>query len=224
MDNTLSNKENSNHIKFLPDKLINQYKSWKKTGFQKHRSLYETIAKEGQNPLAMVISCCDSRVQVSSIFGVDPGEFFIHRNIANLIPPYNPDGDHHGTSAAIEFAILSLAVSHIIILGHSECGGIKNGYHLCKGDKKNDDLVFVNKWLNILKPAYDTLTINKDDNLMISRLEQESIKISIKNLLDFTFVKNALSDNKLQIHGLWHNIGSRELETLDPETMSFKSC
>ena len=224
MDNTLSNKENSNHIKCLPDKLINRYKSWKKTGFQKHRSLYETIAKEGQNPLAMVISCCDSRVQVSSIFGVDPGEFFIHRNIANLIPPYNPDGDHHGTSAAIEFAILSLAVSHIIILGHSECGGIKNGYHLCKGDKKNDDLVFVNKWLNILKPAYDTLTINKDDNLMISRLEKESIKISIKNLLDFPFVKNALSDNKLQIHGLWHNIGSGELETLDPETMSFKSC
>ena len=159
MDNTLSNKDTSKYIKSIPEKLINRYKDWKKTGFEEHRDWYETVAKVGQNPLAMVISCCDSRVHATSIFGADPGEFFIHRNIANLIPPYNPDGDHHGTSAAIEFAILSLAVSHIIILGHSGCGGIKNGYHLCKGDKKNTDLVFVNKWLNILKPAYDTLLV-----------------------------------------------------------------
>ena len=224
MDNTLSNKDISKYIKSIPEKLINRYKDWKKTGFEEHRDWYETVAKEGQNPLAMVISCCDSRVHATSIFGADPGEFFIHRNIANLIPPYNPDGDHHGTSAAIEFAILSLAVSHIIILGHSGCGGIKNGYHLCKGDKKNTDLVFVNKWLNILKPAYDTLLVNGDDSLMIKKLEKESIKTSIKNLLDFPFIQNALQSEKLEIHGLWHNIGSGELEMLDSETMNFKSC
>ena len=224
MDNTLSNKDTSKYIKSIPEKLINRYKDWKKTGFEEHRDWYETVAKAGQNPLAMVISCCDSRVHATSIFGADPGEFFIHRNIANLIPPYNPDGDHHGTSAAIEFAILSLAVSHIIILGHSGCGGIKNGYHLCKGDKKNTDLVFVNKWLNILKPAYDTLLVNGDDSLMIKKLEKESIKTSIKNLLDFPFIQNALQSEKLEIHGLWHNIGSGELEMLDSETMNFKSC
>ena len=224
MDNTLSNKDTSKYIKSIPEKLINRYKDWKKTGFEEHRDWYETVAKVGQNPLAMVISCCDSRVHATSIFGADPGEFFIHRNIANLIPPYNPDGDHHGTSAAIEFAILSLAVSHIIILGHSGCGGIKNGYHLCKGDKKNTDLVFVNKWLNILKPAYDTLLVNGDDSLMIKKLEKESIKTSIKNLLDFPFIQNALQSEKLEIHGLWHNIGSGELEMLDSETMNFKSC
>jgi carbonic anhydrase len=224
MDNTLSNKDTSKYIKSIPEKLINRYKDWKKNGFEEHRDWYETVAKAGQNPLAMVISCCDSRVHATSIFGADPGEFFIHRNIANLIPPYNPDGDHHGTSAAIEFAILSLAVSHIIILGHSGCGGIKNGYHLCKGDKKNTDLVFVNKWLNILKPAYDTLLVNGDDSLMIKKLEKESIKTSIKNLLDFPFIQNALQSKKLEIHGLWHNIGSGELEMLDSETMNFKSC
>lgn len=224
MDNTLSNKDTSKYIKSIPEKLINRYKDWKKTGFEEHRDWYETVAKAGQNPLAMVISCCDSRVHATSIFGADPGEFFIHRNIANLIPPYNPDGDHHGTSAAIEFAILSLAVSHIIILGHSGCGGIKNGYHLCKGDKKNTNLVFVNKWLNILKPAYDTLLVNGDDSLMIKKLEKESIKTSIKNLLDFPFIQNALQSEKLEIHGLWHNIGSGELEILDSETMNFKSC
>lgn len=224
MDNILSNKDKSKYIKSLPEKLINRYKDWKKTGFEEHRSWYETVAKEGQNPPTMVISCCDSRVHATSIFGADPGEFFIHRNIANLIPPYNPDGDHHGTSAAIEFAILSLEISHLIILGHSGCGGIKNGYHLCKGDKKNTDLIFVNKWLDILKPAYETLNFNEDDNSMIRQLEKESIKTSIKNLLDFPFIQNALDSEKLELHGLWHDIGSGELEILDPETMNFNSC
>ena len=218
------NKKTELIISPLPDFLINRYKDWKNTSFENHKIFYKKAAIEGQNPTVMVISCCDSRIHATSIFGADPGEFFIHRNIGNLIPPYKPDGDHHGTSAAIEFAILSLEISHLIILGHSGCGGIKNGYHLCKGDKKNADLVFVNKWLDILKPAYDTLNLNEDDNLMIRQLEKESIKTSIKNLLDFPFIQNALDSEKLELHGLWHDIGSGELEILDPETMNFKSC
>ena len=144
-------------IKPLPQDLIDRYKNWKSDSFANDRSLYENLALEGQSPPAMIISCCDSRVHATSMFGAETGEFFIHRNIANLIPPYNPDGDHHGTSAAIEFAICALKVSHIIILGHSSCGGIKNGYHICKGDQVNEELLFVNKWLRILKPAYDML-------------------------------------------------------------------
>ncbi|MDC0032388.1 hypothetical protein OAJ23_02905, partial [Pelagibacteraceae bacterium] len=92
---------------------------------------------EGQKPSAIVITCSDSRVIPTNIFNTKPGEFFIHRNIANLVPPYDLDSDNTGTAAALEFAVCSLKVSHIIILGHSECGGIKNGYHLCKNDKKN---------------------------------------------------------------------------------------
>ena len=171
----------------------------------------------------MIISCCDSRVHATSMFGAETGEFFIHRNIANLIPPYNPDGDHHGTSAAIEFAVCALKISQIIILGHSNCGGIKNGYHLCKDDHINEDLMFVNKWLNILKPAYDSLEQVGEDNLMIRKLEKDSIINSINNLLEFPFVQQALDSKQLSIHGLWNDIGSGELEMLVPQTMSFKS-
>jgi len=210
-------------IKPLPQDLIDRYKDWKSESFANDRSIYENLALEGQNPTAMIISCCDSRVHATSMFGAETGEFFIHRNIANLIPPYNPDGDHHGTSAAIEFAICALEVSHIIILGHSSCGGIKNGYHMCKGDQVNKDLLFVNKWLNILKPAYDMLKYVTDDKAMISNLEKESIINSIKNLLEFPFVQQALSLGNISIHGLWNNIGTGELEMLNPKSMLFES-
>ena len=210
-------------IKPLPQDLIDRYKNWKSESFANDRSIYENLALEGQNPTAMIISCCDSRVHATSMFGAETGEFFIHRNIANLIPPYNQDGDHHGTSAAIEFAVCALEISHIIILGHSNCGGIKNGYHLCKGDHINENLLFVNKWLNILKPAYDTLEKVSEDNLMIRKLEKNSIINSINNLLEFPFIQQALDLKQLSIHGLWNDIGSGELEMLIPETMMFKS-
>ena len=126
----------SENIKILPSSLINRYKYWKATGYEENKVWYTKIATKGQNPETMVISCCDSRIHVTSMFGADKGEFFIHRNIANLIPPYNPDGDHHGTSAALEYAVKTLNISKIMILGHSHCGGIASGYSLCKGDKK----------------------------------------------------------------------------------------
>jgi carbonic anhydrase len=207
----------------LPNKIINKYKKWKTDTFIKNKATYKKLALEGQSPIAMIISCCDSRVHATSMFGAETGEFFIHRNIANLIPPYNPDGDHHGTSAAIEFAVCALKVPHIIVLGHSNCGGIKNGYHLCKGDQVNEELQFVNKWLDILKPAYDTLEQLSDEKAMISMLEKQSIINSIQNLSEFPFVQKALSSNEISIHGFWNNIGTGELEMLDPKSMLFES-
>ena len=207
----------------LPNKIINKYKKWKTDTFIKNKATYKKLALEGQSPIAMIISCCDSRVHATSMFGAETGEFFIHRNIANLIPPYNPDGDHHGTSAAIEFAVCALKVPHIIVLGHSNCGGIKNGYHLCKGDQVNEELQFVNKWLDILKPAYDMLVQLPDEKAMISMLEKQSIINSIQNLSEFPFVQKALNSNEISIHGLWNNIGTGELEMLDPKSMLFES-
>ena len=207
----------------LPNKIINKYKKWKTDTFIKNKATYKKLALEGQSPIAMIISCCDSRVHATSMFGAETGEFFIHRNIANLIPPYNPDGDHHGTSAAIEFAVCALKVPHIIVLGHSNCGGIKNGYHLCKGDQVNEELQFVNKWLDILKPAYDMLVQLSDEKAMISMLEKQSIINSIQNLSEFPFVQKALNSNEISIHGLWNNIGTGELEMLNPKSMLFES-
>ena len=212
------------YIKLLPKTLIKQYREWKSSEFEKYRDVYKKLAREGQSPIAMVISCCDSRVHGSKIFNSGPGELFIHRNIANLVPPYDRDSDNTGTAAALEFAVYGLKVSHIIILGHSGCGGIKNGYHLCKNDKKNADLFFVNKWLKILKPAFSELSTHDSDQSGIEELEKTSIKISIDNLIEFPFIKNELDEGTLSIHGLWHDIASGNLEMLDPETMEFKSC
>ena len=150
-------------------------------------------------------------------------EFFIHRNIANLVPPYNPNGNHHGTSAAVEYAVKILHIENIIILGHSSCGGINSGYTICKEDNNTGDSIFLNKWLNILQPAYENIskTNIKSDQEAIQKLEKESIIISLQNLTDFPFIKNILDKNELALHGLWHDIASGVLEMLDPETMKF---
>ncbi len=111
------------NAKPLPTYLLQRYHGWKATTYFENRAWYKRLATEGQRPRAMVISCCDSRVHVTSIFGADQGEFFIHRNIANLVPPYEPDGAQHGTSAAVEYAVTALKVSHLLIVGHSNRGG-----------------------------------------------------------------------------------------------------
>ena len=220
----MSNKDKTQFIKPLPEKFIKKYKGWKSSGFLNHKDLFERLTVEGQSPSAIIISCVDSRVHSTQIFEAEPGDFFIHRNIANLVPPYDLDSDNMGTAAALEFAVCGLNVSHIIILGHSGCGGIKNGYNLCKNDKKNSDLFFVNKWLKLLKPAFSILPTHASDQSGIEELEKTSIKISIKNLIDFPFIKNELDKGTLSIHGLWHDIASGNLEMLDPENMEFKSC
>ena len=212
-----------NDINILPHYLIKRYRGWKATVYEENKSWYNKIANEGQNPHAMIISCCDSRIHATSMFGADSGEFFIHRNIANLVPPYNPNGDHHGTSAALEYAVMILHVSHIIVLGHSNCGGITSGYKLCKDNQISNELKFVNKWLEILKPAYKNFSKNANqfDEDPTEDFGKESIKISINNLTDFPFAKSALNKNELVLHGLWYDIGSGTLEALDPSSMKF---
>jgi carbonic anhydrase len=118
----------------LPSYLLQRYHGWKATTYSENQAWYRRLASEGQRPRALVISCCDSRVHVTSIFGADQGEFFIHRNIANLVPPFKPDGDYHGTSAAIEYAVTALNVAHLIVLGHSNCGGVQGCIDMCKGN------------------------------------------------------------------------------------------
>jgi carbonic anhydrase len=205
----------------LPDFLVNRYKKWRKTTYSKNMALFKKIAKEGQNPKAMIISCCDSRVHVTSILGAEEGEFFIHRNVANLIPPFTPNGDYHGTSAAIEFAIKELKVSHLIVLGHTGCGGIKNGYDLHSNNLQND-YVFVNKWLSILKPAFNNISKKISLQNQIELLEEESIKISLKNLFNFPNIKELVENKNLLIHGLIHDIGSGKLKYLSPTSGIFE--
>ena len=109
----------------LPPYLVQRFHGWHATGYAANRAWYRRLSEGGQRPRAMVIACCDSRVHVTSIFGADSGEFFIHRNIANLVPPFQPDGNQHGTSAAIEYGVTDLRVAQLIVMGHTNCGGVQ---------------------------------------------------------------------------------------------------
>ena len=206
----------------LPEFLVRRYKNWKSSLYANSEEHFKSLASYGQNPSSMVISCCDSRVHATAIFGADAGEFFIHRNIASLVPPYSPDGENHGTSAAIEYAIKELKIQHLIVLGHRDCGGIKSGHNLhSNGSTPNYE--FINKWLSILLPAFNNITKDVSEKKQIEKLEEESIKTSINNLFSFPFVKKAIDENNLLIHGLIHDIGSGNLKFLNPVTEDFEN-
>ena len=205
----------------LPEFLVNRYKIWQSNTYLNNTNEFKRLASLGQNPSSMVISCCDSRVHATSIFGADPGEFFIHRNIANLVPPYSPDGENHATSAAIEYATKNLKIQYLIVLGHRDCGGIKSGHRL-HSNTFNPDYEFLNKWLSIMFPAFNNIPKNVSEKIQIKKLEEESIKISISNLLSFPYIKKAVEYKKLSIHGLIHDIGSGELKFLNPFTEEFE--
>ncbi|EPX77493.1 carbonic anhydrase [Litoreibacter arenae] len=198
----------------LPQYLIKRFQGWKATTYAENEPWYRHLAADGQYPRAMVISCCDSRVHVTSIFGAEQGEFFIHRNIANLVPPYNPDGEYHGTSAAIEYAVRALRVSHIIVLGHSNCGGVNGCHDMCSGNapELEEKTSFIGRWMDILRPGYERVKDIEDEAERRSALEKEAILISLENLADFPFIANEMEQGMLSLHGLWTDTGEGALE------------
>ena len=209
-------------IRPLPQYLAQRYHGWRATTYAENSSWYRRLAEEGQRPRAMVISCCDSRVHVTSIFGAEQGEFFIHRNIANLVPPYQPDGDHHGTSAAVEYAVQALHVAHIIVLGHSRCGGVRGCYDMCSGKapELEERSSFIGRWMDILRPGYEALPEGSEDQ-RIEALEKEAVCVSLTNLLSFPFIAKAVEENRLSLHGLYNDIAEGSLWALDPDKNDF---
>lgn len=210
-------------IKPLPTYLVQRYHGWKATTYSENQAWYRRLAEDGQRPRAMVISCCDSRVHVTSIFGADQGEFFIHRNIANLVPPYEPDGDHHGTSAAVEYAVDVLKVAHVVVLGHSNCGGVQGCIDMCEGraPELDETTSFVGRWMDILRPKYAEVEGLGDKAAQARRLEQLSVVTSMENLMTFPFVSSRVDDGSLSLHGLWTDIGEGELHQFVGKTNEF---
>ncbi len=211
-----------NHARPLPSYLVHRFHGWKATAYQENRAWYRRLADYGQHPRAMVISCCDSRVHVTSIFGADEGEFFIHRNIAGLVPPYTPDGKNHGTSATVEYAVAALKVAHIVVLGHSNCGGVKGCHDMCTGHapQLEEATSFVGRWMDILRPGFDRVSALPPDQIL-EALEKEAVLISLANLMTFPFVREAVESDRLTVHGLWNNIGEGDLQQYDPARDSF---
>lgn len=213
-----------NNAKALPSYLLQRYQGWKATGYAENQTWYRRLAAEGQRPRAMVISCCDSRVHVTSIFGADQGEFFIHRNIANLVPPYEPDGKQHGTSAAVEYAVNSLKVAHLIVLGHSSCGGVAGCIQMCQGkapELEGQDS-FVGRWMDLLRPKYEKVENVEDPAEQQVQLERQAVMTSLENLMTFPWIKEKVEDGTLSLHGLWTDIGEGSLEYYDAKSGEFE--
>ena len=211
------------HARPLPNYLVKRFHGWKATAYADNQAWYRRLAEDGQHPRAMVISCCDSRVHVTSIFGADQGEFFLHRNIANLVPPYANDGNHHGTSAALEYAVTTLRVAHLIVLGHSNCGGVQGCFDMCSGaaPELNEASSFTGRWMDILRPGYERVKDITDPAKRTRALEKEAVLVSLENMMSFPFIASAIDTGHLTLHGLWHDIGEGGLEQYNAATGVF---
>jgi len=213
------------HIKPLPSFLVNRYHGWRATQFQENKAWFAKLVDSGQHPRTMVISCCDSRMHVTSVFGAETGEFFIHRNIANLVPKFSPDGDHHGTSAAVEYAVTALGITNIMVIGHSHCGGINGCHDMCSGNapELEEATSFVGRWMDILREGYERVAAKGGTREeQISALERECVLVSIENLMTFPFVIDRVQSEDLALHGLWMDIRDGGLEAYNPKSGNFE--
>ena len=187
------------------DRLIAGFKSFRKIYYEEQPDFFRSLVEKGQRPDVMVIACSDSRVNPSIIAKAEPGELFIVRNMANLVPPYEPDGRRHGTSAAIEFAVRDLDVGHIIVLGHSHCGGIR---YLCEDREDAENREFVDGWMSIVEQARDD---RLEGEAHLRHVEREAVKLSMANLLTFPWVIRRVGNGRLKLHGWWFDLEAGEL-------------
>jgi carbonic anhydrase len=201
------------------EKFIAGYRQFRETYFRENQKFLEHLMSEGQAPKALMIACSDSRIDPSLKFGVEPGEMFIVRNVANLVPAFDPDGHAHGTSAALEFAVRGLAIEHVIVMGHARCGGIKA---LMTQPQSGD---FVSAWMQIAQPARETaLKASSVPEVAQRCCEQEAVKISLQNLLTFPWVKEAIDAGKLQTHGWYFDLETGTLFILNKATGAFEAA
>ncbi|NBJ10266.1 carbonic anhydrase [Microvirga arsenatis] len=204
----------------FPTRLTEGYRAFLDGRFPREKSRFEALAEKGQSPEVMVIGCCDSRVSPEVIFDASPGELFVVRNVANLVPPFETGGDYHGTSAALEFAVQALKVKHIVVLGHARCGGVRafadETAPLSPGD-------FIGRWMSLIKPAGERLgPHNGNLDEYLPRLELAAIENSLKNLMTFPCVRVLVERGKLHLHGAYFGVATGVLLVRDPETGEFK--
>jgi carbonic anhydrase len=200
----------------FPENLTDRFRRFKHRHFVPNADHYEELATYGQNPEVMVISCCDSRVDPETIFSAMPGELFVVRNVANLVPPYETGGKFHGVSTAIEFAVMNLRVKHVIIMGHSGCGGVKAA--LDQSAAIQTEAQFISRWMSMLDDArLRVVAANQmaPEAVKLTLLEKEGIKTSIKNLRTFPFVSNLEDKGRLNLHGAYFDIASGTLSVLN---------
>jgi carbonic anhydrase len=200
----------------FPETLTDRFRRFRHRHFVPNADQYEELAAYGQSPEVMLISCCDSRVDPETIFSAMPGELFVVRNVANLVPPYETGGKFHGVSSAIEFAVLNLRVKHLVIMGHSGCGGVKAA--LDQSAAIQTEAQFISRWMSMLDEARLRVVSAHQmasQAVKLAALEREGIKTSIKNLRTFPFVSEAEDKGRLSLHGAYFDIATGTLSVLN---------
>lgn len=196
------------------DKLIEGYRRFRDGAWQTHHGRFEALAAEGQKPHALIVACSDSRADPAMIFDVAPGELFVVRNVANLVPPYEPDGDFHGTSAALEFGVRVLEIPNIIVMGHQRCGGVHSLVHGFP-ERAQD---FVEPWMRMAQPALDAArAAGTPFDLLDDVCEHETVKLSLTNLRTFPWIAEKEAAGELRLHGFRFGIADGVLERLGPD-------
>ncbi len=199
----------------IPKFLIERYQFWKKNTFEDYKNIYHQTSKTAQKPIAMIVTCCDSRILENTIFGGGIGDYFVHRNIANIVPSKNDKALNIQTLSAIEYALKVLKIPNLIILGHSNCGGVEYSYKTLKDNKNVNNFEYINKWISCLKYSYNKIPKDLSENEKIIFFEQESIKQSIRNLSEYEFINKLIYENKLNVIGLWYQIHSGLIKFLN---------
>jgi carbonic anhydrase len=199
------------------DLLIEGYRRFRATAWPEHADRFAALAARGQSPRALVIACSDSRVDPQMIFGAGPGELFVIRNVANLVPPYEPDAAYHGTSAALEFAVRALEVPMIVVMGHAGCGGVAA---LLRGTDAGSAGDFVGPWMSMATPARERAIAGAGStggDSIETLCEHETVKLSLANLLTFPWVKERVDGGTLRTYGTYFGVEGGVLELLEPD-------
>ncbi len=206
----------------FPDHLADRFRRFKFRHFAPNQDRYEDLATHGQSPEVMVVSCCDSRVDPETVFSAMPGELFVVRNVANLVPPFETSGKYHGVSAALEFAALNLRVRHIVVMGHSGCGGVRSC--LEEDATRQTEAQFIRNWMSMLDEGRNrVLSAFPGEPLPVQRreLEREAVRTSIDNLRTFPCIKALEGKGRLALHGTYFDISSGTLSVLNQGTAEF---
>jgi carbonic anhydrase len=206
----------------FPEKLQDRYRRFKHRLFLPNAEQYEELATYGQSPDVMLVSCCDSRVDPETIFNSMPGELFVVRNVANLVPPYETSGKFHGVSAALEFAVMNLRVKHIVVMGHSGCGGAKAALDMTTAVQT--EARFIRDWMSMLDNARLRVLAAHQMSPLADRLgalEKEGVKTSLENLRSFPFVQALEDKGRLSLHGAYFDIATGTLSVLNHSRNDF---
>lgn len=200
------------------DRLLAGFKGFRAHYYDQRPELFEAL-KKGQSPKVLMIACSDSRIDPAFLTRSEPGELFVVRNVANIVPPYQPDERHHGTSAALEFVVRDLGVQHIVVLGHSQCGGIRG---LVDGLVDQPSArEFIGPWVSIVRAACDHhphSRPNPGDGQDLRNVEQAALRISLNNLKTYPWVREKIDQGKLDTRGWWFELEAGKLWEVKPDS------